>query len=72
MTAALLAGLAATGLWLWQWERTARLEACAARGGLWNGPRATCIPGRGPILERDGLRRTQSAPSWTEAQARRS
>jgi hypothetical protein len=56
-----IAGLtlvALAGLWLWQRERTGQIEACLAQGGVWDGARHGCRPVRGPILERDGLKRT--------------
>ena len=45
-------------LTLWHGQRMRLLEACSARGGLWNGTTSKCIPIPGPpVLQRD-LRRT--------------
>jgi hypothetical protein len=50
--------LALTGLFVWQRQRAALVDACATANGIWDGTRSECRknPG-GPILERD-LRRS--------------
>ena len=49
--------LALAALIGWQQVRLERIRACAERGLDWSG--RDCVPRReGPILERDGLRRT--------------
>jgi hypothetical protein len=40
---------------LWQQSRLSQRNACLRDGGTWTG--TACAPGRGPILERDGLKR---------------
>jgi hypothetical protein len=52
---AVAAIIALTGLIVWQQRRLAEQRACLANGGQWTG--TMCAPGRGPILEREGLRR---------------
>ena len=38
----------------WQHQRTRKVAACVAEGGVWNGAKSVCLapPGR-PILQRD-------------------
>lgn len=50
---AVLTLLALAGLLVWQWSREREMAACAARGGVWNGPQSRCEAPRGPILKRD-------------------
>ncbi len=46
------------GLFFWQRQRHALIEACNGAGGLWNGASSKCMPLPGaPVLQRD-LHRT--------------
>ena len=43
----------------WQFQRGRLAGRCEAEGGVWDGRASTCrTPPAGPIIERDGLRRT--------------
>lgn len=51
-----LAALA--GLFIWQWSRERRIQACVAAGGVWDGPQSRCLQSPpSPILRRN-LERT--------------
>jgi hypothetical protein len=52
-----LAAVVLAGLFGWQFSRERKIAACTETGGIWNGARSVCEPGRGPIIMRD-LRRT--------------
>lgn len=42
------------GLFLWQRQRHAMIEACNVSGGVWNGAASKCAPAPGaPVLQRD-------------------
>ncbi len=50
--------IALAGLLLWQSYRERRVAGCVALGGTWHGPTSVCEPSRGPILQREDLKRS--------------